>query len=357
VPLPLLTRRAPWFSMLVHFREKADMYRVGATEFLRQYSLDDDDFERKVCSFTPVVASELTFGMDAAICGELVMVMRRAEQLLLPTGRTDVMDAIDLAVQRGTRVIGLGGLTSPATGGGELVAQHVPAGVTVTNGNAYTAVVVRSNVVDVVEALELDRPATVAVIGCTGSVGFAASWLLATAGFDLILVGRTEQAVRERMPELAADHRCAEGFSALAEADVVVVLTSSPTAQLRPAHVRPGTVVLDVTEPVNIQPEAVAEFQAAGVTVLRGGRARIPHYRSSVDLGSDVPPPDAYACFAETYLFAREGIREHSVGRPTPAQAEEMERIAGRHGVHPRPLELERIRSRALREAAAGGAS
>jgi predicted amino acid dehydrogenase len=339
--------------MLVHFRDKSDMYRVGGTEFLRRYSLDDDDYERKLCSFPPVVAAGLTFGMDTAICGELVMVMRQAESLFLPSARTDVMEAVDLAVQRGTRVIGLGGLTSPATGGGQLVAEHVPASVTVTNGNAYTAAIVRSNVVDVVEALELDRPATVAVVGCTGSVGVAATWLLAAAGLDLILVGRTVQSVQERLPGLAGEHRCTDSVDALAGADVVVLLTSNPGAHLQPAHVRPGGVVLDVTEPVNIQPEAVAEFQAGGVTVLRGGRARIPSYRSSTDLGSDVPPPDAYACFAETYLFAREGIREHSVGRPTPAQAEEMERIARRHGVHPRPLELERLRPRAGREAAA----
>jgi len=338
--------------MLVHFRDKSDMYRVGGTEFLRRYSLDDADYERKLCSFPPVVASELTFGMDTAICGELVMIMREAPMLIGPNARTDVMDAVDLCVQRGTRVIGLGGLTSPATGGGALVAERVPAGVTVTNGNAYTAAVVRSNVVDVVEELDLGRRPVVGVVGCTGSVGSAASWLIGAAGYDMILVGRSVQRVQERLPGLASEHRCVDSVSALSDADVVVLLTNNPEAQLLPSHVRSGAVVLDVTEPVTIEREAMAEFQAHGVTVLKGGRARIPNFRSSTDLGSDVPPPNSYACFAETYLFAREGIREHSVGRPTPAQAEEMERIAKRHGVHPRPLELERIRSGAVREAA-----
>jgi fatty aldehyde-generating acyl-ACP reductase len=341
--------------MLVHFREKEDMYRVGGVDFLRRYSVDDDDFEQKLCSFPPVVASQLTFGMDTAICGELVMVMRKAESLFQTNARTDVMEAVDLAVQRGSRVIGLGGLTSPATGGGELVVQHVPSSVTVTNGNAYTAAVVRSNVVDVAEALELDRPARVAIIGCTGSVGVAASWLIADKGLDLILIGRTVERVKERLPGLAGQHRCADSVEASAGADIVVVLTSvSPGSQLLPAHVRPGTVVLDATEPVNIHREAVAEFEAAGVTVLRSGRARIPGYRSSADLGPDVAPPNSYACFAETYLFAREGIREHSVGLPSQAQSEEVERMAARHGVHPRPLELDRIR--ATREAATTGA-
>jgi predicted amino acid dehydrogenase len=242
-----------------------------------------------------------------------------------------------------------------ATEGGKLVAERVPESVTVTNGNAYTAAVVRSNVVEVVEVLDLGRPATVGVVGCTGSVGVAATWLMAAAGLDLILVGRTLQRVQERLPGLAGEHRCADSVDALADADVVVLLTSSADAQLRPEHVRPGAVVLDATEPVNIQPEAVAEFQARGVTVLKSGRAHIPSYRSSTDLGPVTPPPYAYACFAETYLFAREGIREHSVGLPTPAQAEEIERIAERHGVQPRPLELEHVR--AGREAAARGAS
>lgn len=330
------------------------MYRVGAAAFLRQYSDDDDDFERKVCMFEPVVASELTFGMDTAICGELVMVMRRAEMLLTPTGRADVMEAIDLAVERGSRVIGLGGFTSVVTEGGKLVVERVPPSVTVTNGNAYTAAVVRSNVVDVVEALQLDRPARVGVVGCTGSVGVATSWMLANRGHELILVGRTIDRIKERLPGLAGEHRCVDSVAALTDADVVVLLTSSPDAQLQPAHVRPGAVVLDATEPVNIQPEALAEFEAAGATVLRSGRAHIPNYRSSSDLGPETPPPYAYACFAETYLFAREGIREHSVGLPSVAQAEAIEQVAARHGVSPRPLELDLVRARAA-GAATGG--
>src|SRR5258708_5477728 len=202
--------------MLVHFRDDSDMYRVGATEFLRRYSLDDDDFKRKIVSFPPVVAADLTFGMDTAISGELVMIMRRA-QLLRP----------------------------PARGPG-LMAPAPPS-----------------------------RPA--------GPPGAPPR-------------GRSTAAL--------------------------------PVAR--------GAWVLAAAERVNIQPEAVAEFEAHGVAVLKSGRARIPNYRSSADLGAEAPPPYAYACFTETYLFAREGIRTHSVGLPTPAQAEEVERIAARHGVRPR---------------------
>lgn len=354
MPLPFLTNRAPWFAFIVHFRDDRDLYTIPSTEFLRRYSLDDEDYRRKICAFPPVVAAELTFGMDAAIWGDLVMTMRQAEQLIMPTGPGDVLEAVDVAVQRGARVIGLGGLTSRATGGGELVAQHVPGSVTITNGNAYTAALVRRNVADVVEALGFDRTARVAVVGCTGSVGVAATPLLAAAGHDLILVGRTVRSIQERLPDLAGEHRCTDTVEALADADVVVLLTSNPEAQLRPKHVRPGAVVLDFTEPVNIRPEAIPGFETCGVSVLRGGRARIPGYRSSHDLGGD--PRDCYACCAETYLFAREGIRENSVGSPTPARAEEMERVAERHGVQPRPLELERIGTRGGRPAAARGA-
>ena len=86
----------------------------------------------------------------------------------------------------------------------------------------------------------------------------------------------------------------------------------------------PGAVVIDFAQPANVIPAAVAAFERQGVTVLEGGIVRVPDYWCSVDLGL-ADPADTTACVAEAYLFAREGIQAHSVGRPTTELAQRLE--------------------------------
>jgi hypothetical protein len=55
----------------------------------------------------------------------------------------------------------------------------------------------------------------------------------------------------------------------------------------------------------------------------------------------NIPIPGAtFACLAETYLMAREGMREHSVGAPAPEFALRLEQVAARHGVRPARLDF-----------------
>jgi predicted amino acid dehydrogenase len=334
--LPYLSAQPPAFVFLTHLRDEDDLDRIGASSFLRRYSHGDDDFRRKMCSLPPLVAGEVTFGFGP-VRGEVVVVMRMPDELLSPAGGRAVIEGLDVALARGAPVIGLGALIAPATAGGARLLRHLPDGVTLTNTNAYTAVLVRENVHQAAAALGLGTGARVALIGCTGSVGVPASRLLADDGFPLVLVGRTVERVRRHLGDLDGRARLAAGLDSAAGSDVVVVLTSDPTARLAPEHVSPGAVVIDFAQPVNVPPAAVAAFEIQGVTVLEGGIVRIPDYWCSVDLGlSD--PADTTACVAEAYLFAREGIHPHSVGRPTPELARRLERAAVRHGVRPQPL-------------------
>jgi predicted amino acid dehydrogenase len=118
-----------------------------------------------------------------------------------------------------------------------------------------------------------------------------------------------------------------------AAADIVVVLTSAPAARLAPTHVRRGGIVIDAAEPANISDEH-AQAWRGHLTVVRGGRVRIPGYHSTYDFGLE-NRADTFACLAETYLCAREGIAQHSVGTPDRAFAEYVDRVAVRHGVLP----------------------
>ncbi len=334
---PYLTKRSPWFSFLVHPRGLEDLDHFSASSLLRRYSESEQEYLEKSYSMKPFVAANLQIRSTPA-WGELVAVMRPPEVLMTSAGRQEVHAAVDVALSRGTKVVGLGALTSPATGGGQTLLAGLPRGVTITNGNAYTAAVVRGNVVEASQFLGLGNAARVGVVGCTGSVGAAASQLLAEAGFPLLLIGRTLKRALHLLPELQSVAEFSGDLEALAQVEIVVLLTSDPTALLVPEHLRPGTVVIDCAQPANVT--APAPFEARGIRVREGGVVRIPGFHCDYDFRFE-HPEETFACMAETYLYAREGIATHSVGRASAVLAREMEAIADRRGVSPRPLRLE----------------
>ena len=334
--LPYLSAQPPAFVFLTHLRDDDDLYRIGASSFLRRYSDGEDDFRRKMVALPPLVAGEISFGF-APVRGEVVVVMRKPDALFGPGGGRAILEGLEVALARGASVIGLGALIAPATAGGARLVRHLPDGVTLTNTNAYTAVLVQANVHQTVADLGLDTEAQVAVIGCTGSVGVPASRLLAEDGFPLVLVGRTVERVRRHLGDLEGKARMAAGLDSALGCDVVVLLTSDESARLTPDHVSPGAVVIDFAQPANVAPAAAAAFERQGVTVVEGGIVRVPDYWCSVDLGL-ADRADTTACVAEAYLFAREGIQAHSVGRPTTELARRLERAALRQGVRPQPL-------------------
>lgn len=329
-------RSAPWFAFLAHPRDLEDVRRSPGGRFLRDHSRDDDDYRGKIRSMPPLVVTEFRFGFGGT-WGELVSPMRLPEDMLASGALEAVAEAAEVAVRRGAKVIGLGALTSPATGSGLRLAPKLPAGVSLTTGNAYTAAVIRANVLEVVEILGLGRRARVGVVGCTGSVGHALTQLLAHEGFDLQLNGRTAERAERMFKALDGTMEFGSDTESLHECHVVVLLTSDPDALLRPEALQPGAVVIDCAQPANVQPEDRGLFAARGVATAEGGLVRIPGYTTGFDFRHSVKDA-AFACLAETYLIAREGLRLHSVGRPDADVSLRMERIAQRRQVAPIPM-------------------
>jgi len=334
--LPYLTGQRPWFAFLVHPRDTEDLLRTGAGRFLRSFSGTDSELGEKMCSMPPLIIGHIRFGF-APYCGELIAAMCLPANIMTPEGQRAISLAAELAVKRGARVIGLGGLTGPATGGGQTLLKQLPAGVVVTNGNAYTAAVVCRNVVDAMHALELSRPCRVAVVGCTGSVGVAASQLIAQTGCDLVLISRNAARARGLVPSLVSTARFSDSMSSVLGADIVVLLTNDATARLDPEWLAGGTIVIDVAEPSNISMQARPVFRSRAICVVDGGVVRIPSLTCSYDVNGP-RPPETFACLAETYMFGREGIQEHSVGRPDAERAMRMARLAEKYTVEPRPF-------------------
>lgn len=337
--IPFLRNSNPWFAFLVHLRGPQDADRVGVGHFLRSYSNDDADYERKLESIPAVISSEVRFRTSAAY-GEVICINRLPERMTGHEARHDVMTAVHLAVSRGAKVVGLGALTAPATGGGLTIVRELPRTVTLTNGNALTAAMVRANVIAASRFLcgSDSRTVQVAIVGCTGSVGGAATRLLAEDGYKLILIGRNRPRVEREFPDLP-QAVCSGDVSDIANADISVLLTNDPAALVMPDLPRRNSIVIDCSQPANVPRALYPEMAKRGVAVVEGGLVFIPDYSNTDDFGFSCRN-ETFACLAETYLFARCGIREHSVGRCKAEDALRMERTAERFGIQARHLDF-----------------
>lgn len=334
--LPYLTNDAPWFSFLVHGRDVADFFLVGGSSIIASHSASQQEFIAKMSTMPPTVIGTVRIGSGPA-WGEVIAIVRMPGEILRPAGRAQITQAVLLAAQRGSAVIGLGALTAPATRGGTTLVPSLPKGVTLTTGNSYTAAVALENVIEAAAALGLGTSARVLVVGATGSVGVAASHLLAEEGFDLLLAGRTLSRVERELGELARVATLSAGLADVPQADILLLLTSDASSLLTPEMPRPGAIVIDFAQPANVDPARYGEFAVRDVHVVQGGLVKVPGLRCTVDMRL-ADRDCTLACLAETYLLAREGIRTHSVGNARPEAARHMLKLAAKHGFSARPL-------------------
>lgn len=272
--------------------------------------------------------------VGGAPAGRVIVVPAGARQLLHEDRRWvlgRIESAIDMAERQGARVVGLGALTAPVTGGGRLLRPRP--GITLTTGNAFTAHLT-------VEAMRRLLPAApgghIAIVGASGSVGSCVVRLLADEplGSELTLVARGARRlealaaeVRARQTEVTV--RTATSMAAVRDADLVLVLTSAADALIGPEHLKQGAVVLDDTQPRNTDP--ALQRERPDVLVVDGGVAAVPGIDIRADIG--LPPGLSYACLCETMLMAFDGHSDAATGAATVEHARRM-RDAARRFAH-----------------------
>jgi predicted amino acid dehydrogenase len=333
----------PWFAFIAHLRSRSDLDKWNVTAGVRH-----PGWQEQVLRAPPVVASTIGF-RSTPLSGELIVIPRLPEDVIYGDGPELVARAVEIAAERGAPVVGLAGLTAPATRGGQSLIAKLPSGVTLTNGNAFTALAARHNVREACEYLERPRP-VVAILGSTGSVGAAASRLLMDDDIELWLIGRSTQRARETAPQHASGLHFSSDLADVRKADVVLVLTADSSARLSPDHFDESRerIIVDVAQPSNIRSEQRGAFLQRRAHVVRGGWVRLPgaissheHHNLMTEDDPDAPPGTAPACLAETCLFAAAGIREHAVGPASADLARRLEPIAEKRGVLMRSLALE----------------
>jgi predicted amino acid dehydrogenase len=243
-----------------------------------------------------------------------------------------------LAERLGARVLGLGAFTSVIGDAGLTISRSLS--VPVTTGDSYTVAVAVEAVREAARVMEIPLPeAMAAVVGATGAIGSVAAELIAREVGQVTLVGKPESADRlaavgDRLraaPATRAQVRETTSLAALAQADLILSVTSAIDVVIEPEDLRPGAVVCDVARPRDVSARVAAVRD--DVLVIDGGMVAVP---GPVDFHFNFgfPPGMAYACMAETMVLALEGrFESYTLGKQISVeQVEEIARLASKHG-------------------------
>lgn len=234
-----------------------------------------------------------------------------------------------IAEDEGCQIIGLGAFTAVVGDAGQSLDARTP--LAVTTGNSYTVATAIEGALKAAAEIGVDVPkATLAVVGATGSIGKTCAQVLAPKFARTFVVGR-DQARTDEIAAKLPNATATTDVSNLRQADVVVTVTSADTAIIHPEHLKPGSVVCDVSRPRDVSVRVAQD--RPDVLVIEGGVVTVP---GPVDFGFNFgfPPGSAYACMAETMMLALEDRHESfTLGKDvTVEQVDEMSRLADKHG-------------------------
>lgn len=291
--------------------------------------------------FSPVYLSEIEGVTSAAtgrqVKGWLVACPLTPRQMLeLPEGRVyrKIIQTGRMAERLGAQILGLGAFTSVVGDAGVTIADALT--VPVTTGDSYTVAVAVESIRQAARVMDIPlEDATLAVVGATGKIGQVCAEMLVDDVARLILIGRREdalEATRDRLRvRTGSEVIVSTNMESLAEADLILTVTSAIHDVIRPEYLKPGSVVCDVARPRDVS--AMVARARNDILVIDGGMVDVP---GPVDFHFNFgfPPGKAYACMAETIALALEGrFEDYTLGREiTRARVEEIAAMAGRHG-------------------------
>lgn len=246
-----------------------------------------------------------------------------------------LVKTVKIAEEQGAKIVGLGAFTSVVGDGGITIAKHSK--IAVTTGNSYTVATAVEGALKGAELMKTNpAEATVAVVGATGSIGATCAEIFAETAARVVLVGRSDEklaALAERLrttarSEISVTKDVAKG---IADADIVIAVSSSVDAVILPPDIKPGAVVCDVARPRDVSVRVAKERK--DVLVIEGGVVRVP---GAVDFNFNFgfPPRTAYACMSETMILALEKRYENfTLGKDVSvAQVKEISALAKKHG-------------------------
>jgi len=323
------------FLFVVHPRSVADRRRPFP--LMRGLTADRVEIIQPTCTILGPIEVPVD---DRLLRGELVTIPHAPEEMLerLSDARDAVVQILDYAEHRETRMVGLGALIPSISRQGRLLRQAKP-GVAITTGHGFTALTIARMVEDIEN--EIGADGVVAVMGAAGSTGRAALRCMfrRSPARRVLAVDLSEQLgkIAEIPGWNPAVHRLTSFKQEIKEAAIVVCVTNAIGSILGADDFGPHAVVLDDAQPENVdQSVLVARPDIRVVKCL----ARIPGLSCPFDMGLFTPETRdvevTFTCLAETVLLAAERhAQSYVIGDPTDEQFDHLERAALRHRVTP----------------------
>ena len=275
-----------------------------------------------------------------------------------------LIECAKIAEDLGAGIIGLGAFTSIVGDGGVTIAKNC--GIAVTTGNSYTVATALEATLDGARRMEIDiAKSKIAVVGATGSIGRVCAEILGAQAAELAVIGRDQGRLQQAVDEFDAATRAktrvfTDIAAGVADADVVVTVTSAVDVVIEPEYLKVGCVVTDVARPRDVSVRVAKERD--DVLVIEGGVVSVPGPNVDLAFNFGFPPKTAYACMSETMLLALENrFESFTLGKTVSrSQVETMQALAQKHGFklagyrsferEVSPEEIDRIRERAARK-------
>ncbi len=267
-----------------------------------------------------------------------IMMKQRPEKMYNALNRM-----CDMAMKRGSKIVGLGAYTKIVGDAGVTVNQRSP--IPVTTGNSLSSASTLWAAGLAVEKMQLVRKengiyqGTAMVIGATGSIGKVCAKVLANSWKKIIIAAPRPYKILELVRELQEQNPNVEviGTSSAdrysSECDLIITSTSAQgEAVMDIEKVKPGCVICDVSRPFDISLEDAAK--RPDILVIASGEVELP---GDVNLSHTIglPGSSVYACLAETAILALEGrFESFSISRDLQYDRVcEIDRLARKHGV------------------------
>lgn len=282
------------------------------------------------------LALEDPFGVRAE--GLLVGVPWLPEELLTDQegGVAAVGEAVQLCVDRGAEVVGLGAVAAVIGGQGKAVAAA--ASVPITTGNGFTAWAAISTL-EVLRRQGLPR-APIGLLGPPGPVANAILAALVRAGEQVQVVSaHPPKPLVRRLDKLSAtgpgSAKVVPDVDTVLMAGRLLIAASSTGGRLQASDLPPGALVIDVAEPRDVR----RDRRRDDILILDGEYVRLPRWlRGGIwqSLYGTVTGQQRhiFACYAEPMLFGLAGRRDLcSAGRRVPVERlDALGDLAAAHG-------------------------
>lgn len=257
----------------------------------------------------PIILSKVTGfkGQDGKpIEGWIVFCSLSTRMMLLNNklARKKILAAAKFSEKLNAKLLGLGAFVPIVTDHGAYLQGKV--NMSITNGDAFSAVIAIKNVLKAVEMACLDKnKIQLAIVGAAGFVGSICSKLSIERFPNIVLIDKNVKGLEvlyKKLIEKGSERNISisEEIGRIYSADLILVVTNTPGVIVRSKHLKPGAIIIDAAQPRNVS--AKVPYEREDVIVVESGIAEVEGLDVNCDFGLK-KTNEVYSCFAELLLL------------------------------------------------------